>query len=318
VPRALWSGSISFGLVNVPVRMFSGIDEHTLHFHFVHEKDESPIGYEKVCKQEGKPVPASEIVRAFEYSKGEYVYMTDEDFETAKADTYHTIEIRDFVPYEEIDPIYFRHTYFLGPAEGAEPVYALLRDAMAQSGLAAIAKFVMRDRQNLGCLRVREDVITLEQMYFADEVRRVDEIAPRKVKVEPRELEMALRLIETFTGSFDPSKYDDTYRDTLCEIIRAKRKGKAVHHVEVEEPEQPTDLMDALRQSLEAAERRRSGPRNGGGARAARSDGDGSGGGDLKRLSKSDLYDLAKEADIAGRADMTKDQLVRALKRVGG
>jgi DNA end-binding protein Ku len=313
--RAIWSGAISFGLVNVPVRMFSGINEHTLHFHYLHTKDDSPIGYEKVCKKERKQVPANEIVKAFEYEKGEYVYMTDDDFETAKADTYRSIDIRDFVPYEEIDPIYFRHTYFLGPDKGAERVYAMLRDAMAESGLAAIAKFVMRDRQNLGCLRVRENVITLEQMYFADEVRSVDEIAPRNVKVDRRELEMALQLIDSFTSSFEPSKYDDTHRDTLCEIIRAKRKGKAVHHVEPEEPVQPSDLMEALRQSLEATRRRGSGAdRDRGAAKTPR----GRAASSLRKLGKSELYDLAKKADIPGRADMTKDQLVHALQRVGG
>src|SRR5829696_3602630 len=188
-PRAIWSGAISFGLVNVPIRMYSGIQEHKLQFHYLHEKDDSRIGYEKVCKKEDKPVPESEIVKAFEYRKGEYVYMTDEDFEAAgaEAEGFKMIDIQDFVPYEQIDPIYFERTYYLGPSNGAEKVYSLLLQAMEDAGLAAIASYVMRQRENLGCLRVRDGVITLEKMFFADEIRPIDEIQPPKAKVGSRE-----------------------------------------------------------------------------------------------------------------------------------
>src|SRR3954471_16510787 len=157
-PRALWTGSISFGLVNVPVRLYSAVSEHKLHFHYVHHKDDSPIGYQKICKLEEKPVPEKEIVKAFEYEKGEYVYMEDEDFEAARVEGYKTIDITDFVPEDDIDPIYFAHTYYVGPQEGSERVYSLLVQAMQQSGLTAIAKFVMRDQQHLGALRIREGV----------------------------------------------------------------------------------------------------------------------------------------------------------------
>ena len=299
MPRAIWSGAISFGLVNVPVRMYSAIDEHDLHFHYLHVKDDSRIGYEKICKKEGKPVADDEIVKAFEYEKGEYVYMTEEDFDAAEAEGFKTIDIRDFVPYDEIDPIYFEKTYFLGPAEGADKVYALLVRAMEDAGLAAIAKYVMRDKQHLGCLRVRDGVITLEKMYFADEIRPVDEIKPKNANVEDAELKMAARLIESFSGAFEPGKYRDSYRDALCEIIAAKRKGKEVHREAAEEPEKTPDLMAALRASLEAVEGRRPG-------RAA---GDG-----LDGLSKDELYERAKRADIPGRADMSKDELIEALK----
>ena len=164
-----------------------------------------------------------------------------------------TIEISDFVPYEEIDPIYFEKTYFLGPQPDGEKPYALLRAAMEQTGLAAIGKFVMRDRQHLGCVRVREGALTLEQMFFHDEVRPVDEIAPRKVKVPKAELELATALIERFTSSFEPERYEDTYREALLKVIRAKRKGKTVTAPEPEAEEEPADLMAALRASVEAA-----------------------------------------------------------------
>jgi DNA end-binding protein Ku len=304
--RAIWSGSISFGLVSVPVRMYSAISEHTLHFHYLHTKDDSRIGYEKVCKKEGKPVPDDEIVKAFEHGKGEYVYMTDEDFEAAQEqDGFKTIDIRDFIPYEEIDPIFFRSTYYLGPQEGSEKMYLLLLQAMDRAGLAGIAKYVMRDRQNLGCLRVREGVITLEQMYFADEIRPLGEIKPRKAAVDKRELQMAAQLIDAYSGKFDPGKYKDTYRDALCEIIKAKRKGEEIHRPEPEEPEEAPDLLAALRASVEAA-----GKRRGGGKRSARSNG----GDRLDKLSKDELYERAKKADIPGRSDMSRTQLLKALK----
>jgi DNA end-binding protein Ku len=306
--RALWTGSISFGLVNVPVRLYSAVAEHTLHFHFVHVKDDSRIGYEKVCKEEGKPVPDDEIVKAFEYSKGKFVYMSDEDFEAARVEGYRTIEINEFVPYEEIDPIYFRHTYLVGPQEGSEHVYALLVKAMEESGLAGIAKFIMRDRQNLGCIRVRDRVLTLEQMYFADEIRPPSGIAPKRTKVERGELEMALQLIDSFAGSFKPAKYKDTYRASLLQVIEAKRKGKKVHAAADREEEAAPDLMEALRQSIQSAHRRPPRRSNGGSSARKRS------GDDVDRMTKGELLKLATKADLPGRSRMDKAELVKALR----
>jgi DNA end-binding protein Ku len=306
VPRAIWTGSISFGLVNVPIRVYSAIDEHKLQFHLVHEKDDAPIGYQKICKVEDKPVPNDEIVKAFEYEKGEYVYMSDEDFESAKVEGYRTIDITDFVPYADIDPIYFAKTYYVGPEEGAERVYSLLVRAMEDSELAAIAKFVMRDRQHLGCLRVRDGVITLEQLYFADEIRPLDELRPPKAKVDRREQKMAAQLVESFTSDWEPERYHDTYRDELCAIIEAKRAGKEVHRAAEPEEEAPPDLLSALRASLDRTQKDRSGRRRS----SAGSDRDG----DLAELSKDELDQRAREADIPGRSKMSKQELVEALK----
>ena len=300
--RALWTGSIRFRLVNVPVRLYSAVSEHKLQFHFVHEKDESPIGYQKICKLEDKPVPDKEIVKAFEYPKGEYVYMEDEDFQAARVEGYKTIDITDFVPYDQIDPIYFAHTYYVGPQEGSEKVYTLLVRAMEDAELAAVAKFVMRDRQYLGALRVREGVITLEQLYFADEVRPVDELRPKRQRVAKGELEMAQQLIDSFAGDWDPEKYSDTYRDALLEVIKAKRKGKDVHVAAEPEEERPTDLLEALRRSVEASK---------GGRRPARN---GSRRDELGDLSKSELDKRAREADIEGRSKMSKEELIEALR----
>ncbi len=181
MPRAIWSGSIAFGLVNAPVKMYSAIDEHDLELHLVHEKDGSRIGYEKVCKKEGKEVPADEIVKAYEAEEGEYVYLTEDDFRAAEEEGYRTIEVLDFVPRDEIDPIVFKRTYYLGPGTGAEKVYAVLVKAMESSGLSAVARYVFHDKQQLGTLRVRDGVITLENMYFADEIRPTKGVVPDKL-----------------------------------------------------------------------------------------------------------------------------------------
>jgi DNA end-binding protein Ku len=272
MPRPLWSGSISFGLVHVPVRMYSAVREHKLHFHFVHEKDSSPIGYQKVCKAEGKPVPDDEVVKAFEYTKGKYVFMDDEDFEQAQVEGYKAIDVTDFVPAEEIDPIYFAKTYFLGPGDGAEKVYSLLVQALEDTDLVAIAKFVMRERQHLGALRVRDGVLTLEQLYFADEIQPVDEIKPSKQRIGKEELAMARQLVESGTTAWKPERYKDTYQAELKAAIEAKRKGKEVHRAaEIDEDEEPIDLMEALRASVQQAKRGRTRKAARDGSRASRS-----------------------------------------------
>ena len=257
MPRAIWSGTISFGLVSVPVRMYSAIDESDLRFHLVHEPDGGRIGYQKVCKAENEPVPEDEIVKAFEVKPDELVVLTDEDFAAAKSEGVKSIEISDFVPYEEIDPIYFERTYYLGPQEGGENAYALLREAMERTELAALGKYVMREKQHLGCLRVRDGVITLEKMFFHDEIRPAREIAPSKGNVPKAELELATTLIGQFKGAFEPEKYEDTYRDALCAIIKAKQKGDTITAVPAAEDEEPADLLAALKASVEAAKKSR-------------------------------------------------------------
>jgi DNA end-binding protein Ku len=262
MPRAIWSGTISFGLVNVPVRMYSAIEEQKLHFHYLHTKDDSPIGYDKICKAEGKSVPDKEIGKAFEVSKGKYVYLEDEDFEAARVDGYKTMEISDFVPYQEIDPIYFEKSFYLGPQEGAEKVYSLLVRAMEDSDLVALGTYIMRDREHLGCLRVRDGALLLEKMFFANEIRDVKEIKPKKATVGKAELEMAEELIDRFTGKFKPEKYKDTYTAALKKVVKAKQQGKEVHAApaEAEEAEAP-DLMEALQASIGAARKKRTASR---------------------------------------------------------
>lgn len=258
--RSIWSGAIAFGLVSVPVRMASAVEEHKLHFNYVHEPDGGRIGYQKVCKAEDeKPVPEDEIVKAFEVKKGKWVYLEDEDFESAALDkTQRTIDIQAFVQEDQIDPVFFERSFFLTPQDGSEKVYALLARAMEESGLVAVATFVMRDRQYLACLRVRERVIQLERMHFADEIRSAEGLAPKGVRVAREDLDLAIELVQRLEGAFEPERYKDTYRDALVEIIRAKERGEAVAVAEDEAaPDAPVDLMAALRESVEAARKAR-------------------------------------------------------------
>ena len=302
MPRAIWTGSISFGLVNVPVRMYSAIDERDVRFHLLHEKDDSRIGYDKVCKKEGKPIPDDEIVKGYEVSEGKYVYLTDEDLEAAAGESYRSIDIQDFVDADEVDPIYFERTSYLGPAEGAEKPYALLVRAMEESGLVGIVTYVMRDKQQLGCLRVRDGMIVLEKMFFADEIRPTKGIVPRKTTVPKQELAMALDLIDRFRRPFEPEKYEDTYREALLEVIDRKRKGKDVHaEAEPERGEEPADLLEALRESVEAHSRR--------GRSSRRRNGS------LGELSREELERRARKAGIRGRSKMSKRELANALER---
>jgi len=271
MPRAIWSGSISFGLVNAPVKMYSAIDEHDLELHLVHEKDGSPIGYEKVCKKEGKEVPADEIVKAYEVLDGELVYLEEEDFEAAEEEGYRTIEVVDFVQRDEIDPIVFQRSYYLGPADGADKVYLLLLRAMEESGLSAIVEYVFHQKQQLGCLRVRDGLIVLEAMYFADEIRPVKGIAPRRgSKVDKKELEMAQTLIDRFTSDFDHGKYEDKYRKRLLKIVKQKHRGDEVHAPEREQQDAPPDLLEALRASVDAAKNAKNGRSKSGGSKRRR------------------------------------------------
>jgi DNA end-binding protein Ku len=303
MPRAIWSGSLLFGLVSVPVQMFSAIDEQDLHFHLLHRKDDSRIGYEKVCKKEGKPVPDDEIGSAYEVSKGKYVYLEDPDFEAAEPKGYRTFDLSDFVPLDEIDPIYLDRTYYLAPADGGEKVYAVLTRAMEDAGLAAVGTYVMRNKQHLGCLRVKDGLLLLSQLYFADEIRPTTGLAPKGVRVSAQELAMASELIDRFSGSFDIDKYRDTYRESLLKVIEAKQKGRDVHvgtaaEDQVETP--PPDLLEALRQSVAQ--------HTGNGKSDRRS------GSKLAQLTKPELVKRAKRRKVEGYASMNKSELVAALE----
>jgi DNA end-binding protein Ku len=296
MPRAIWKGSISFGLVNAPVAMYAAISEQDLHFHLVHTKDMAGIGYQKVCKREDKPVPDDEIARAFDLD-GKLVIMEDEDFEAARAEGYHAITVQDFVPLEQIDPVYFERTFYLAPAEdGAGHVYALLAKAMDDAGLAAICSYIFHQREQLGCLRSRDGVLLLEKLYFADEVRSHKEHRPSGQRVDRRELQMAQDLIDRMAGDFDISRYKDRYRRQLMGVIRKKARGQRIDVPEPPRAETAPDLMEALRASLEGA-----------------GDSRRKGGGPKKAPTLEELRRRAAKAGIEGRSKMGRAELEQAL-----
>jgi DNA end-binding protein Ku len=255
-PRSLWTGTISFGLVSVPVRMFSATESKELRFHFLDKKDLQPIAYDKVRRDSGKHVDNDDIVRGFEVEKGRYVPLEDEDLDRLDIELTKTIDICDFVDLEEIDPIYFRKAYYLAPQDGAEKPYRLLARALEETGKVAVAKVVIRNKQHLAALRTADGVLVLETMYYADEVRQ-----PEKVKgggqLRKPEVEMAKSLVENLSANFDPKKYDDTYRKELLQLLRAKAKGKELPEPEQEPEGEVVDLMAALRESVDRTKKTR-------------------------------------------------------------
>ena len=267
MPRPIWSGTISFGLVSVPVGMYSATESKELKFHFLHKDDLSPIGYDKVRKDTGEHVDPDDIVRGFEIEKGRFVELTEEDLDRLDIELTHSIDICDFVDIEEIDPIYFRKAYYLLPQDGAEKPYRLLLRALEESGKVGIAKVVIRKKQHLAALRPWNGVILLETMYFADEIRKPESVDSGG-KLRSAEVEMARSLVDNLSDSFDPEKYDDTYRKELLDLLREKAETGEISAPD-EEPEEAevVDLMSALRESVERTKRQQAGGRRSGGSK---------------------------------------------------
>ena len=253
-PRSIWRGTISFGLVSVPVRMFTATESKELRFHFLHKDDLTPIGYDKVRKDTGEHVDPEDIVRGFEVSKGQYVPLEDEDLDRLDVELTKAIDICDFVDLDEIDPVYFRKAYYLLPEDGAEKPYLLLVRALEETGKVGIAKVVIRNKQHLAALRPVDGTLVLETMYYADEVRKPDKVKA-KSDVRAAEVEMAKSLVENLSERFDPEKYDDTYRKELLGLMRAKAKGKKLPEPQEDEGGEVIDLMQALRESVEKTKR---------------------------------------------------------------
>ncbi|HZT91938.1 MAG TPA: Ku protein [Gaiellaceae bacterium] len=253
--RPIWSGAISFGLVSVPVKMYTATESKELKFHFLDRRDMAPIGYDKVNKETGEHVDPADIVRGFEVDKGRFVELTEEDVDRLDIELTHSIDICDFVSIDEIDPLYFRKGYYLLPESGAERPYRLLVRALQETGRVAIAKVVIRNKQHLACVRPVDDALVLETMYYADEVRRPED-AP-KPDVRPAEVEMAKTLIENLAAKWDPAKYRDRYRNALLDLLEKKAEGEPLPEPRAEAEGEVVDLMEALRQSVQATKRRR-------------------------------------------------------------
>ena len=260
--RSIWKGAISFGLVTIPVKLYSATEEKDVSFHQVHRDDGGRIRYKRVCQIDGEEVSYGDIAKGYELPTGETVILTDEDFADLPLTTSRAIDVLQFVPLEEVDPIYFAKSYYLEPDKSGTKPYVLLRDALEQSDKVAIVKIALRNRESLATLRVRDGVFVLEMMLWPDEVRKPSfGFLDEDIEVRPQELQMAGSLIETLTGDFDPSQYSDNYREALQAVIDAKIAG----HEVVAPAEQPTqtgavvDLMAALRASVEAARKNRAG-----------------------------------------------------------
>ena len=270
---SIWKGSLTFGLVHVPVEMKTAVRSDHISFRMLHAEDMSPIKYERVCQADGEPVPWNEIVKGFEYEKGKFVVLTDEDFKEAALDSSRTIDILDFVREGEIDARFFDTPYYLLPTKGGDKPYALLREAMRQSGVVGIGKVIIRRTQHLAGVRVVGQALVLEIMRFANELVDISEFTfPGNDAIREQEMAMATQLVENLAEPFDAEKYTDDYRANLMKLIRAKMKGKKVTAAEPlpdDEDAKVLDLMARLQASLE-------------GGRAAKA-----GSGDKKRVAKT-------------------------------
>jgi DNA end-binding protein Ku len=264
--RAIWSGSISFGLLNVPVKLYSAVARRGISLREIRESDSARIKHRRVAEGTDEEVPYDKIIKAFEISKDRYVPITKDEMASLDPEKSRAIEVQDFVEIAEIDPIYFDSPYYLGPAEGAEKAYSLLAQAMEESGKVAIARFVFRSKERLAAIRPGDGVLTLTTMRFADEVvppSELDDVLPSgKPKVAKREVQMAEQLIDSLTRSFDPSAYRDEYREELLAMIERKAAGEEVvvaPEGEEREATKAPDLMAALEQSIAAVQGKREG-----------------------------------------------------------
>lgn len=258
--KVLWKGAISFGLVNIPVSMYVATENKDIKFNYLHKECMSPVKYQKFCPRCNKEVSSDDIVRGYEYQKGNYVIINQEDFERIPEENTKTVDILDFVDLSQVDPIYFDKTYYLEPAPGGEKAYALIVDAMQKTGKIAVAKIFIRSKQSLAAIRVKDKFLVMETIFYPDEIRSPASLSKGldPSKLNENETKMAVSLIENLSTDFDPTRYHDTYRQALGEIIEAKIAGQ-----EIITPSPPpekgkvVDLMEALKASIKLAEESR-------------------------------------------------------------
>ena len=267
--HAIWSGAINFGLVTIPVKLFTAVRGRTrdLSFNFIHKKDGARIRYRTYCEREEREVPRSEIVRGYEYEKGEWVTFTDEELKQLDAENTQSVEIVQFCELDEINPMFFDTPYYLEPEKKGRHAYALLRDALKNANKVAIAKVVLRNREHLAAVKPNGEALLLELMHFNDEI--VDqsefEFPPAKADVPAGEMKVAKMLIDTMTSEFHPEKFEDTYRERLLALVEARARGKAIPHGRAKAPEATNvvNLIDVLQRSIEQSKK----PRHASGSR---------------------------------------------------
>jgi len=258
--RAIWKGAVSFGLVSIPVKLYTATEEKDVSFHQVHREDGGRIRYKRVCQIDGEEVAYADIAKGYELPSGETVVLTDDDFADLPLTSSRVVDVLSFVPLEQVDPIYFAKSYYLEPEKTATKPYVLLRDALEQADSVALVKVAIRTRESLATLRVRDGVLVLETMVWPDEVRAPDfGFLDEDVTVRPQELAMAESLIESMSADFDPDLYHDEYRQALEKVIEAKVEGREVVEQPVQEEDTGSvvDLMAALRASVAAAKKGR-------------------------------------------------------------
>ena len=253
--RAIWSGSISFGMVTIPVKLYGATESKDISFNLLHATCGTRLKQVRWCPTDEVEVPWNETARGYEYAKGQYVVLTDEDFEKLPLPSKHTIDLTAFVAETEIDPVFYERSYYLAPDERAEKPYALLLQALEEKKLAAVATITIRKKEQLCVLRPQAGVMMLETLYYPDEIRAQPEVETRGAKVSERELEMALTLIELLRKPFDPEEYTDSYREALGKLIEAKLEGRDVVKSPAVKESKVIDLADALRKSVEAAKK---------------------------------------------------------------
>ncbi|MCG3755201.1 MULTISPECIES: Ku protein [unclassified Amycolatopsis] len=296
--RPVWQGALSFGLVNVPVRMYKAVEDHAVHFTQFQRGTRDRIRYRRVNERTGDEVSYDDIVRGREVGDDEYVLVEQEELDEIAPGRSRSLEVESFVDLEEVDPLFFDRAYWLAPAkEEAQRPYVLLLDALSSRDKAAVAKFVFHGREHLALARAGDGVIVLNTLHYAAEVRNADDVPqlPAKAKTNQKELDLAVKLIDAMTEPWKPDEFRDTYRERVEELIEAKRAGNTV--TPAAEPEQPTkvvDLMEALAKSVRGSRKQRT-P-------------------DLSELSKTELQKLAKERDVKGRSKMSRADLEAALK----
>ncbi len=265
--HTVWKGSISFGLVNIPIKLHTATENNDIKLRQLHKECHSPISYQKVCPICDKEVKSEEIVKAYEYTKNKFVVLDDEELEKLKKENEDkAVEIIDFVKLEEIDPIYFERSYFMAPDANGGKAYALLRKALKESGKIGVAKIIIRSKEQLAVVRVYKDALLMETIHFPDEVRNVGDVPniPAEDSVVKKELDTALLLVDQLTTAFDPDKYTDEYRTALMELIEEKKSGSVtVAKLEKQaiSPSNTTDLMAALQASLDKTKKKKPAPR---------------------------------------------------------
>lgn len=308
--RAIWSGSIAFGLISIPVKLYSAIERTRPDFRLLHEADGERVHYKRVCSK-GHEVDWDEIVKGYEYEKGSYATFTQDELASLEAESLRNIDVVSFVPLEDIDPIFFDATYYVAPQESGIKAYHLLREALEAEEVAGVAKVAIREREHLAAVRLKDGLLVLQTMHWPEQIREAAlEELERKPEVRNNEVKMARQLIQQLTGPFEPEQFEDEYRKAVEAAVKKKIEGEEIAVPAPEErPAEVVDLMDALRSSVEEARK----GRRGGRGRKQPTRRQAPAAEELEALSKDELYERAKKLGIQGRSNMDKPELIDAI-----